>query len=364
MKKSGISILRRLEAAGYPAYFVGGCVRDTLLGRPVHDWDIASAALPEEVTALFDHCVPTGIKHGTVTVLQDGASFEVTTFRTDGDYDDARHPNAVSFVRTLEEDLSRRDFTINAMAMDASGVVTDLFGGREDLNQKTIRCVGDPETRFREDALRMLRALRFSAQLGFAVEKQTMDAICDCAPLCASLSAERVRDEMEKTLLSASPNTVGEMARLGLLVAVGVTEVAPMAEVAPSRRLRWSAFFSACEQANWTRLKLDRHTGKTAQTAAEIAAPRDRFGWKRVLAECGEAVALCASALVCEETAVQEILESGECFRLQDLAVGGDDFPELSGKAVGEQLQKLLDYVLMFPEKNNRETLLRIAHGK
>ena len=151
-------IVKGLCAAGFPAYYVGGCVRDRLLGRPVHDWDVTTAALPEEVMALFEHCVPTGIRHGTVTVFLDGAQAEVTTFRTEGVYLDGRHPSEVRFVRTLAEDLSRRDFTINAMAMDADGNVTDLFGGRDDLARRCIRCVGDPEKRFREDALRMLRA--------------------------------------------------------------------------------------------------------------------------------------------------------------------------------------------------------------
>ena len=158
-------ILNVLSSAGYEAYYVGGCVRDTILGRPVHDWDVTTSALPEQVMACFDHCVPTGLKHGTVTVLLDGLSAEVTTFRTDGSYRDGRRPENVTFVRSLREDLARRDFTINAMAMDACGEITDLYGGREDLAQCVIRCVGDPEQRFREDALRMLRALRFSAQL-------------------------------------------------------------------------------------------------------------------------------------------------------------------------------------------------------
>ena len=152
------AILQTLERAGFEARYVGGCVRDTLLGRPVHDWDIASQALPEDVLRLFPRCVPTGLQHGTVTVLLDGTSAEVTTYRLDGAYHDSRHPDGVRFVRSLADDLARRDFTINAMAMDLSGTVTDLFGGREDLARGVIRCVGDAETRFREDALRMLRA--------------------------------------------------------------------------------------------------------------------------------------------------------------------------------------------------------------
>ena len=156
-------IIKTLEDAGFEARYVGGCVRDTLLRRPIHDWDIASQALPEDVMRLFPHCVPTGIRHGTVTVLLGGVSAEVTTYRCDGAYHDGRHPDGVRFVRSLADDLARRDFTINAMAMDEAGVVTDLFGGRDDLARRMIRCVGDPETRFREDALRMLRAYRFAA---------------------------------------------------------------------------------------------------------------------------------------------------------------------------------------------------------
>ena len=181
------AILQTLERAGFEARYVGGCVRDTLLGRPVHDWDIASQALPEDVLRLFPRCVPTGLQHGTVTVLLDGTSAEVTTYRLDGAYHDSRHPDGVRFVRSLADDLARRDFTINAMAMDLSGTITDLFGGREDLARGVIRCVGDAETRFREDALRMLRARRFAAQLGFALEAGTEAAIGRCAALRVAL---------------------------------------------------------------------------------------------------------------------------------------------------------------------------------
>lgn len=200
------AIIKTLEDAGFEARYVGGCVRDTLLDRPIHDWDIASQALPEDVLRLFPHCVPTGIRHGTVTVLLDGVSAEVTTYRLDGAYHDGRHPDGVRFVRSLAEDLARRDFTINAMAMDESGAVTDLFGGREDLSRRVIRCVGEPETRFREDALRMLRAYRFAAQLGFSLDAQTQAAIQRCAPLCASLSRERYGRRRRRRFCPTGPN--------------------------------------------------------------------------------------------------------------------------------------------------------------
>ena len=162
-------VLERLENAGFAAFAVGGCVRDTLLGRVPGDWDVTTAARPEQVLALFDGCaIPTGLKHGTVTVRAEGMGIEVTTFRADGTYTDHRRPDAVTFSRRLEDDLSRRDLTVNAMAMDRRGQITDLFGGREDLKAGVLRCVGDPERRFREDALRILRTLRFAGLSGRA----------------------------------------------------------------------------------------------------------------------------------------------------------------------------------------------------
>ena len=156
------AIIKTLEDAGFEARYVGGCVRDTLLDRPIHDWDIASQALPEDVLRLFPHCVPTGIRHGTVTVLLDGVSAEVTTYRLDGAYHDGRHPDGVRFVRSLAEDLARRDFTINAMAYSAEEGLIDPFGGRDDLAAHLVRAVGEPERRFEEDALRILRLYRFA----------------------------------------------------------------------------------------------------------------------------------------------------------------------------------------------------------
>jgi tRNA nucleotidyltransferase (CCA-adding enzyme) len=180
-------------------------VRDLLLGRNPNDFDIATSAYPEETAALFPRVVLDGAAHGTVRVLTQGGPVEVTTYRSDGEYPDGRHPASVRFLSSLEEDLSRRDFTVNAMALSADGVLTDPFRGASDLKRKIIRCVGEAEIRFREDALRMLRAVRFSAQLGFSLEEKTAAAIAACAPLAASLSAERVRDEIEKTICSPRP---------------------------------------------------------------------------------------------------------------------------------------------------------------
>jgi tRNA nucleotidyltransferase (CCA-adding enzyme) len=194
-------ILATLEQAGYDAYFVGGSVRDTLLGAPIHDVDIASSAFPEEVKTLFNRTVDTGIQHGTVMVLDHGEGYEITTFRTESTYTDFRRPDSVTFVRSLSEDLKRRDFTINALAMRHDGEVVDLFDGLSDMKNGIIRAVGDAETRFTEDALRMMRALRFSAQLGFRIADDTRQALRDLAPNLTKIAVERIRVEFEKMLM-------------------------------------------------------------------------------------------------------------------------------------------------------------------
>ena len=198
-------ILRKLNQAGYEAYVVGGCVRDALLDREPGDWDITTSASPQEVKALFRRTIDTGIQHGTVTVLADGGSYEVTTYRLDGVYEDGRHPKQVTFTRSLTEDLARRDFTINAMAYHPEEGVVDRFGGMEDLAARVIRAVGVPAERFQEDALRILRAVRFSAQLDFAIEAETQRAIRDFAPRLSLISRERIRVELDKLLCSDHP---------------------------------------------------------------------------------------------------------------------------------------------------------------
>ncbi|WP_029509283.1 CCA tRNA nucleotidyltransferase [Leuconostoc lactis] len=194
-------VLQRLEAAGFEAYFVGGAVRDMLLQKPIHDVDIASAAFPEEVKKQFDKTVDTGIQHGTVMVLDHGLGYEITTFRTESTYTDFRRPDTVTFVRSLSEDLQRRDFTINALAMTYDGEIVDLFEGLADLSAGVIRAVGEAEVRFTEDALRMMRALRFSAQLGFQIAPDTRAALQRLAPNLAKIAVERIRVEFEKLLM-------------------------------------------------------------------------------------------------------------------------------------------------------------------
>ena len=204
--KNAETILHILENAGYEAYVVGGCVRDSILGRKPDDWDITTSAKPEQVKELFHRTVDTGLQHGTVTVLMEKEGYEVTTYRVDGEYEDGRHPKEVTFTASLEEDLKRRDFTINAMAYNPSGGLVDLFGGMEDIDRKIIRCVGDPLERFTEDALRIMRAVRFSAQLGFSIEEETRKALKVLAPNLKHVSAERIQVELVKLLMSPHPD--------------------------------------------------------------------------------------------------------------------------------------------------------------
>lgn len=210
------NIIQTLENAGYEAYAVGGCVRDSVLGREPQDWDITTSAKPKEVKRLFPHTINTGIQHGTVTVMLDREGFEVTTYRIDGEYEDSRHPKEVIYTANLLEDLKRRDFTINAMAYNESQGLVDAFDGIGDLEKKIIRCVGNPLERFTEDALRMLRALRFAAQLGFEVEENTFEAIRTLAPTIAKISAERIQTELVKLLLSDHPQLLREVYESGI----------------------------------------------------------------------------------------------------------------------------------------------------
>ena len=211
-----VLIIKNLQRHGYDAYAVGGCVRDSILNRKPEDWDITTSAKPEQVKRIFRRTVDTGIEHGTVTVLIGKDGFEVTTYRVDGLYEDGRHPKEVTFTSRLEEDLKRRDFTINAMAYNDDERLVDAFGGMRDLNYHLIRCVGDPKERFSEDALRILRAVRFSAQLAFPIEPETAEAIKSLAPNLEKISAERIQAELGKLLVSDHPERIQDACELGI----------------------------------------------------------------------------------------------------------------------------------------------------
>lgn len=368
-----LNILCTLDSAGHRAVLAGGCVRDSLLGRRPSDWDIASSASPEEVLALFPRCVPTGIKHGTVTVLSGGGSVEVTSFRAEGGYSDHRRPDSVSFGCPLEADLARRDLTVNAMAMDAAGEITDPFGGRDDLRRRLLRCVGEPERRFDEDALRMLRTVRFSAQLGFDIEPRTLEAIRALAHLASGLSAERVRDELLKTLRSPAPGLVWQLVDLGLLGAC----LAPGDASAPREALdvlpiyaRLAHFCRGLELGGYimstdrflAALRFDGETLRRTASAVEVLKSGSR-DWKRLLRGHGEAAVLAAHP---KNRALRAVLRSGECWELSSLAIGGRELAALgySGPELGRELRRLLDHVIDYPADNRADILCKLVERK
>lgn len=368
-----LNILCALDSAGHRAVLAGGCVRDNLLGRRPSDWDIASSASPEEVLALFPRCVPTGIKHGTVTVLSGGGSVEVTSFRAEGGYSDHRRPDSVSFGCPLEADLARRDLTVNAMAMDAAGEITDPFGGRDDLRRRLLRCVGEPERRFDEDALRMLRTVRFSAQLGFEIEPRTLEAIRALAHLASGLSAERVRDELLKTLRSPAPGLVWQLVDLGLLDAC----LAPGDASAPREALdvlpiyaRLAHFCRGLELGGYimstdrflAALRFDGETLRRTASAVEVLKSGSR-DWKRLLRDHGEAAVLAAHP---KNRALRAVLRSGECWELSSLAIGGRELAALgySGPELGRELRRLLDHVIDCPADNRADILCKLVERK
>ncbi|WP_024866029.1 CCA tRNA nucleotidyltransferase [Butyrivibrio sp. FCS014] len=213
-------ILEVIHEAGFEAYIVGGCVRDALLGRQPKDWDITTNAMPEDVKKLFRRTVDTGIQHGTVTVMMGKEGYEVTTYRIDGKYEDSRHPSEVTFTRDLTEDMKRRDFTINAMAYNDEEGLIDRFGGEQDLKDRIIRCVGVPRERLTEDALRIMRAVRFAAQLDYEIEEQTVEAIRELAPNLEKISAERVQTELVKIITSDHPEKIKTAYELGITAVV------------------------------------------------------------------------------------------------------------------------------------------------
>ena len=368
-----LNILCALDSAGHRAVLAGGCVRDSLLGRRPSDWDIASSASPEEVLALFPRCVPTGIKHGTITVLSGGGSVEVTAFRAEGGYSDHRRPDSVSFGCPLEADLARRDLTVNAMAMDAAGEITDPFGGRDDLRRRLLRCVGEPERRFDEDALRMLRTVRFSAQLGFEIEPRTLEAIRALAHLASGLSAERVRDELLKTLRSPAPGLVWQLVDLGLLGAC----LAPGDASAPREALdvlpiyaRLAHFCRGLELGGYimstdrflAALRFDGETLRRTASAVEVLKSGSR-DWKRLLRDHGEAAVLAAHP---KNRALRAVLRSGECWELSSLAIGGRELAALgySGPELGRELRRLLDHVIDYPADNRADILCKLVERK
>ena len=378
-------VIGKIRDAGYEAFAVGGCVRDTLLGRTPEDWDVTTSARPEAVKAIFERTVDTGLQHGTVTVLKNRKGYEVTTYRIDGEYHDGRHPDSVEFTPNLLEDLKRRDFTINAMAYSHETGIVDEFGGMEDLKAGIVRCVGRPEDRFTEDALRLLRALRFSAQLGFEIEESTYAAIKTIAPNLAKVSKERVQAELTKLLLSAHPERILLLKETGLSAqivpgfdAVFATLFSKLSRLPAEKSLRWAGFL-LCQSTKQAEavlkgLKMDNGTiGNVSRMieGAKETLPLEKPAVRRAMSRYTPYQlegALKLKELMGSPDAAEirrlreEIIRDGDCVSLKDLAVKGRDLLEAGverGPMVGEILNHLFDLVLLHPEKNDRELLLK-----
>ncbi|OON86378.1 hypothetical protein BXO88_07600 [Oribacterium sp. C9] len=433
-------IIGHLEEAGYEAYAVGGCVRDSLLGRLPEDWDITTSAKPDEVKKVFRRTIDTGIQHGTVTVLMpahrltdddesdsgENASsgvgdnqstnktgggfvgYEVTTYRIDGEYLDGRHPSEVIFTPSLHEDLARRDFTINAMAVnDKTGVVDD-FDGLTDMEARIIRAVGDPIQRFTEDALRMLRALRFSAQLDFEIDPHTYDAIKELAPNLMHVSKERINVELTKLLMSDHPEYIALVSDSGLssyisehfddAFDVSNEQGAPYpdirqwipSDIPKERYIRWGTFLRAVpEEAKLIlkELKMDNDTINKARIIAGLfneELPESIYEVRKTLSvigydtyyaflaadEClslqysGEESARRLERIRATRRHVDAIRDAGDCISLSELQVTGKDLMDIGipkGPEIGMVLHRLLDEVLKVPSRNKKEVLLSLA---
>ncbi|WP_432629846.1 CCA tRNA nucleotidyltransferase [Brotaphodocola sp.] len=394
-------IIRTLNDHGYEAYAVGGCVRDTLLDRKPGDWDITTSARPQEVKELFHRTIDTGIQHGTVTVMMDRTGYEVTTYRIDGEYEDGRHPKQVEFTSSLIEDLKRRDFTINAMAYSHETGIVDEFGGVEDLKAKTIRCVGDPMERFTEDALRILRAIRFSAQLDFSIEEQTWNAIRVIAPNIAKVSKERIQVELTKLLLSDHPEKIREVYETGISPYISENfdslnwKMAEIPITLPSEKyVRWAGFLRCANayDADGTLMpqpipsltEVPESARRAVKILRDLKLDNDTIGrvktlvsWSGVeLPETPEAVRRAMSRMEAEvwdvlmelngysekiHALTEEIRTAGDCLDLKHLAVKGQDLIKAGvqpGKALGATLNQMLDDVLSHPEHNEKEYLL------
>lgn len=385
-------IIEQLNVNGFEAFAVGGCVRDMLLHREPEDWDLTTNAKPEEVKRVFKKTVDTGIEHGTVTVLKNGKGYEVTTYRVDGEYEDSRHPKEVTFTTDIRDDLCRRDFTINAMAYNEDKGFVDCFGGIEDLEAGIIRCVGNPVERFTEDALRILRAYRFSSQLEFDIDSETVRAAEKLAENLENVSVERIAVELIKLLKGRRPGIIKDVYDMGIMDRfypekphIESTVLNYLNTASPSKNQRLAALFAGQTEATVKKvlrnLKLDNETIKTVSILIRHISDEvytDKLSLRKMLNVYGpdmlmeilklmEAVAVAdgnKEGLKCIFRAGQslkEILENGECYSLKNLAVDGKDLISLGiepGKAIGDCLNRMMEEVLKDPSKNNRDYLI------
>ncbi|MGM0897415.1 MAG: CCA tRNA nucleotidyltransferase [Bacillota bacterium] len=348
--KNAKLIIARLKQAGFEAYMVGGAVRDHLRGVKPHDIDIATSAAPEQVKSLFDRSIDTGIEHGTVMIVIEGEGTEVTTFRTESGYSDNRRPDKVEFVNSLHEDLQRRDFTINAMAMTETLEIIDPFGGAQDLKAGLIRAVGDPEERFSEDALRMLRAIRFSGQLGFGIDLETKQAIVRHAERIRSVAMERIKAELDKVMVSKSPGI-----SMQYLLETGLNNSLPSGELF---ELDWSMYpYSPDPLCGWFYLlhhnekpfdairdyRFSNQDKKDVQRALEASRLEVWDAW--VYYQFSERQLIVAQTVSHQGESVEQRKQELPIHSISDLAVNGQDLMEWTAKGAGPWLKKWLLYI-------------------
>ncbi len=358
------AVLNTLTLNGYEAYIVGGCVRDSLLGLSASDYDITTSAKPQDVINLFERTIPTGLKHGTVTVLVENEPVEVTTFRTEGDYFDNRHPQNVEFVSDLKEDLSRRDFTVNALAFNEKSGVIDLFCGIVDLNNKILRAVGNPEKRFKEDALRILRLFRFASQLDFTIEENTLSAAIKLQKGLENISRERILSELKKTVSGKNPNALCPLIKSGGLEFLSIKSLPDFKTQNPDLRLfcllkeNPVKILKSLKASNRDidfaekMLKLLPLKLETKEEIKNALFLTDQYAVKSILEYRDES-----------DTILKEIIENKEPYLISHLAVSGEDLTALGfkGKEIGKQLEELRQTVVKTPEKNKKDILFELT---
>lgn len=375
LKNSVKTVINTIEKVGGEAYIVGGCVRDILLSRTPEDFDVTTSLLPEEILSLFPKTVATGLKHGTVTVIIDSENIEVTTYRTDGTYTDSRHPENVNFVKNINEDLARRDFTINAMAYnDITGLI-DLFGGQDDINNKILRTVGNPEKRFNEDALRILRLFRFSSQLGFQIEEHTLKTALKMADSLKNISRERIAAELFKALCSDYPTKINPLLKIGALEFCGIKSGEITDDLALLPKERNIRFYKFAKQLNsehiliTQQLKTDKKLSLICKEVDDIIdkQPISITDCKLLLKDySAEAIKTMLILSGKSDEIVTNTIHSGEPYQLSQLKINGDDLKKLgiSGKSIGKTLDELLLFVIKHPEKNTKAELIKLISNK
>ncbi len=355
-------MLNTLTKNGYEAYIVGGCVRDSLLGITPSDYDITTSAKPQEIMELFEKAVPTGLQHGTVTVIIDGEPVEITTFRTEGLYLDSRHPQSVKFVTDLREDLSRRDFTVNAMAYNNKSGIVDYYGGIADLENKILRAVGEPEKRFKEDALRILRLFRFASQLEFVIEKNTLNAALKLQNGLENISRERIFTELKKAATGKNPKALSPLILSGGLSFLGITEISDFKTKNPDLALFGLLSVSADPVKVLTELKASKREINFTQKLLTLLNlnPQTKAEIKNALFLTDkDAVNSYFEYTNKSDAVLTEILDNKEPYLISHLALTGEDLKELGfeSKKIGEALETLRKAVVLHPKLNNKKKL-------